>query len=112
MLLNCDATGPDSTKAGDASVIEIADFLPQGIAVEPENFGRLDLIAAGPGKRGGDQGRFEIVEHAVIKSDLRVGSAKRPKEIGDRALDRRVEAIPSDLGCRRRNAFPSIVDHG
>ena len=77
MLLNCDAIDPDSTKAGNAAEIEIADFFAQGIPVEPENFSRLDLIAAGPGQRGGDQGRFEIVEHAVVKPDLRRSEERR-----------------------------------
>src|SRR5580658_9043698 len=112
MLLNCDAIDPDSTKAGNAAEIEIAYLFAQGIPVEPENFSRLDLIATGPGQRGGDQRRFEIVEHAMIEPDLRVGSAKRAKEIGDRALHRSVEAVPGDLARRRRDAFPSIVDRG
>ena len=112
MLLNCDAIDPNLTKAGNAAQIEIADLFAQGIPVEPENFSRLDLIATGPGQRGGDQRRFEIVEHAMIKPDLRVGAAKRAKEIAYRALHRSVEAVPGDLACRRRDAFPSIVDRG
>src|SRR5579871_492468 len=98
MLLNCDGSEPDSTKTGDAAEIEIADFLTQGVAVEAENLGRLDLIAASPGQRGGDQRRFEIVQHTMIEPDLRARSAKRPEEIADRALHRRVEPVAGDLG--------------
>ena len=35
--------------------VEIADLLAQGIPVQPQQFGGLDLIAAGRGERRGNQ---------------------------------------------------------
>ena len=40
--------------------VEVADFLPQSIAVDPQQVGRPDLIAAGGGQHGGQQGMFDF----------------------------------------------------
>src|ERR1700735_3692695 len=74
-------SSPCLTEACNPAKVQIADLLAQGVAVQSKNLGCLDLIAARPGERGGDQGRLEVVEHPVIQPDLRARAAKRVKEI-------------------------------
>ena len=79
MLQDCDklaagrripslAETPDQSADGaDRPQIEIANFLPQCVAIEAEDLGRLDLIAARRRQSRGDKRRFQFPEQAMIK---------------------------------------------
>ena len=76
-----------SAQAADGPQIEIADFLAQGVAVEAEHLGRLDLVAAGRRQRRGDQRRLQFAQQAMIEPDRRQVVAERPEQFGDMPLD-------------------------
>src|SRR3984957_8886652 len=89
-------SNPRSAEAGDPAKVQVADLLAQSVSVQSEDLGRLDLIAARPGERRGDQRRLEVVQHPVIKPDLGARGAERVKEIGDGALHRSVKPVSGD----------------
>src|SRR5581483_3172258 len=46
--------------------VELADLLAQGVAVEPEQRGRLQLIAARGAQAEADQRPLDVLENAVV----------------------------------------------
>src|SRR6476646_9692201 len=48
--------------------VEIPDLLPQRVAVEAEQVGRADLVAARGRQRRGEQRHFDLLEDAVVKA--------------------------------------------
>src|SRR3954447_26314587 len=51
--------------------VEIPDLLAQRVAVEAEQVGRADLVAAGGGQRRGQQRHLDLLQDAVIKARRR-----------------------------------------
>src|ERR1700694_2747221 len=58
--------------------VQIADFLPQRVAVEAEQVGRADLIAARRRQRRSEQRHLDFLEDAMIEAGRRhaVGEAR------------------------------------
>src|SRR5215475_6937990 len=89
MLRNCDYSAAsfaakmigetiDRSAAGaDDLDIEVADLLSQGIAVDPQEVGSPDLIAAGCRERGRQQRVFDLAQDAVIEARRRQRVMKR-----------------------------------
>src|SRR5712672_358424 len=58
--------------------VEIANLLPQRVAVETEQVGRADLVAAGRRQRRGQQRHLDLLQDAMIEAGRRhaVGKAR------------------------------------
>src|SRR2546430_12758172 len=56
--------------------IEIPDLLAERVAVQPEQIGRPDLVAAGGRQRGGEQRHLDLLEDAEIKAPPREAHAE------------------------------------
>src|SRR5690242_14814987 len=67
--------------------IEITDLLAQGIAVEPQQGGSPDLIAARGRQGRHQQGSFEMLQHAVVQARRRQVAAVAGEMVGKVALD-------------------------
>src|SRR5437016_3431267 len=61
---------PSAAAAVDLN-IEVADLLPQRVAVQAEQIGGADLIATGCRKRGGQQRHLDFLEDAVVEARRR-----------------------------------------
>src|SRR5665213_3235995 len=73
--------------------VEIADLLPQRVAVEAQQVGGADLVAAGRRQRRREQRDLDLLEDAVIEPGRRhaVGEdRKMRRQIG---LDRAAEIV-------------------
>src|SRR5262245_15748849 len=57
---------PRSPAAAEHLNIEIADFLAQGVAVDPQQVGGPDLVAAGRRQRHRQQRVFDLAQHPVV----------------------------------------------
>src|SRR4029078_8230241 len=51
--------------------IEVADLLPQGIAVETEQIGRPDLVTAGGRQRGGQERQLDFPQNPMVEARRR-----------------------------------------
>src|SRR5271169_6656050 len=58
-------------KVWHAAEVEVPNSLAQRVTVETQNFCGFDLVSSGEGQRRGDQRRFKIVQHPMIKPDWR-----------------------------------------
>src|SRR6266508_4742956 len=115
MLPNCDNSGAGkpgcgrsalpSTAAAEYLDVEIADFLAQGIAVDPQQVGRPDLVPTGGCERYQQERVLDFAQYPVVEPGRRQFLAET-REIGRQMpLDRGREAL---LGLR-----PVIVgNHG
>src|SRR6185503_19310979 len=73
--------------------IEVADFLAQGVAVDAEQVGRANLVAAGGGERGGQQRIFDLAQDAVIEPGRRHPVLETGEIARQVALDRGAEGF-------------------
>src|SRR6478735_5101128 len=82
-----------SPRGADHLDVEIPDLLAKRVPVEPQQFGSLDLVAAGRGQRGADQGLFHIPQDTVVEAGWRQVSTELA-EIGRKMpLDRSHERV-------------------
>ena len=51
--------------------VEVADLLAQGVAIDAEQLGCPDLVAAGGRQGGADQRAFDLAQDAVIEPGRR-----------------------------------------
>src|SRR5947209_3141044 len=51
--------------------VQVADFLPQRVAIEAQELGGFDLIAACGTQRRGDQGVLDLAQDAMIEAGRR-----------------------------------------
>src|SRR5262245_19383892 len=73
--------------------VEVADFLPQSVAVKPQQIGRADLISPGRGQSRCEQRVFHLAQNAVIEAGRRQ-AVFEPREIGcEVTLDRAAEIV-------------------
>src|SRR5215831_12364566 len=73
--------------------VEVADFLPQSVAVKPQQIGRADLISPGRGQSRREQRVFNLAQNAVIEAGRRQ-PVFEPREIGcEVTLDRAAEIV-------------------
>src|ERR1035437_9001662 len=76
MLPNCDKNAaqnhseanPPVSVAAENLNIKIADFLPQSIAIDAQQVGGADLVAAGGDKGRCQQGIFDLPQDPVIQA--------------------------------------------
>src|SRR6266404_3587144 len=68
--------------------VQIADFLPQCIAVEAEQVGGAALIATGRGQRRGQERHLDFLEDAVIEAGRRHAVREAREVRGQIGLDR------------------------
>src|ERR1700736_1322946 len=73
--------------------VQIADFLPQRVAVEAEQIGGADLIAARRRQRCGEQRDLDFLEDAVVEARRRDAVRKAREVRGQIGLDRAAEII-------------------
>jgi len=52
--------------AANNSDIQLTDFLPECVSVEPKEFGRFDLIAPGGGESGTDKWALNLSHDALV----------------------------------------------
>ena len=78
---------------------QVADFLAQRVAVDPQKVRGADLIAAGCGQCGRNKRTFDLAQNAVIKARRRQVAVETGEISGEIALDR-VRQIRDDV--RRR----------
>src|SRR6478672_4535591 len=91
--------------------IEVADFLAQGVAVDAEQIGRANLVAAGGSKRGGQQRIFDLAQDAVIEPRrrhpvLETGEIARKMPLGRGAKFSSSRTLPGQR-CRFRRSCPT-----
>src|SRR6266496_5795176 len=83
--------------------LQLADLLAQGVAMDAQEIGGADLVAAGGGERRGDQRIFDLAQDAVIEARRR----QRALEIGEIPaeipLDRDRELVLGNLLRLRRH---------
>src|SRR5262249_47429463 len=115
MLPNCDKSAAQRPYCGAFSVaaakhlnVEVADFLPQSVAVKPQQIGCPDLISPGCCQGGRKQRIFDLAQNAVIEPGWRQAIFE-PREIScEVALDRTAEIFvtprlfASNRKCRLR----------
>src|SRR5579871_4367122 len=73
--------------------IQVADFLPQRIAVQTEQVGRADLVAAGRRQRRGQKRHLDLLEDAVIEAGRRYAIGKAREVRRQIRLDRPAEIV-------------------
>src|SRR5689334_24442485 len=95
--------------------VEVADLLAQGIAVEAEQVGGANLVAAGGGERGRKQRDLDLLEDAVIEAGRR-HAVRETREVrgeiglhGAAEIFHRLVAAPARRDRRRREL---TVDDG
>ena len=75
--------------------VEIADFLPQSVAVETQEIGRPDLISAGGCQRGRQQRVLDFAQNTVIKPGWRQAVLEARKIGREVPFDRAAEIFIS-----------------
>src|SRR5262249_25385866 len=68
--------------------IEVANLLPQRVAVDAEQVGSPDLIAPGCRQRSRQQRVFDLAQDPVVKAGGRKAIIKRPEVARQMPLDR------------------------
>src|ERR1700730_17612079 len=68
--------------------VEITDSLAQGIPVQPQKFGGLDLIAVRRGESRRNQRIFDLPQDPVIESGWRQARAVLMEKLGEMPLHR------------------------
>src|SRR5262249_39558014 len=68
--------------------IEIADFLPQGIAINPEQIRRADLVTAGSGQSHREERMLDLAQDTVVEAGGRQGVAETREVRGQVAFHR------------------------
>src|SRR4029077_11738411 len=71
--------------------VQFADFFSQGIAVDAEEFGGLDLVAPGCLQRDAQQGPFDFPQDSFVKT-----AGRQPRSMGGKVLAQMA------LGCLRK----------
>ena len=94
----------DSAARPDHLQVEVADLLAQGVAVDAEQFGGPDLVAARRGQRRADQRAFDLAQDAVIEAGRRQLSRKPREIVREVALDRVGQRLPTSPGVTVRSA--------
>src|SRR5882757_8285879 len=88
--------------------VEVANFLPQRVAVQAEQIGGADLIAAGRRQRGGQQRHLDFLKDAVVEPRRRYAVWEARKVRRQIGLDRAAKVLDAErriaAGCdgRRR----------
>src|SRR5205814_4110554 len=73
--------------------VEVADLLAKGVAVDPEQVGSADLVAAGRGQRRRQQRMFDLAQDAVIEAGRRKPIAEVREIARQMPLHRGVDRI-------------------
>src|ERR1700747_2801944 len=73
--------------------IEVADLLAQGVAVDPQEVGGADLVAAGGRKGRGKQGIFDLSQEAMVEAGRRQRVVDPGEVAQEVALDRTGEVL-------------------
>src|ERR1700744_5199535 len=68
--------------------IEVPDLLAQRVAVQAQQVGGADLVAAGRGQRGREKRHLDLLEDAVIEAGRRHAVGEAGKVRGQVRLDR------------------------
>src|SRR5215216_1651099 len=80
--------------------VEIPDLLPQRVAVEAEQVGGADLVAARGRQRRGEQRHLDLLEDAVVEARRRHAVREAGEVRGQVGFDR----APEILHAERRTA--------
>jgi hypothetical protein len=76
MLPNYAILAAALAKVWHAPEVEVPNSLAQRVTVETQDFCGFDLVSSGERQRCGDQRRFKIVQHAMVKPDWRDSGAE------------------------------------
>src|SRR4051812_10980060 len=82
--------------------IEIPDLLPQRVAVEAEQIGRADLVAAGRRERGREQRHLDLFQDAVIEARRRHAVREALEVRGEIRFHGAAEIVDAMLDCGTR----------
>src|SRR5690606_16199044 len=63
--------GPTLSDAAHDRNIQVADLLPQGVPVQPEQLCRLDLVPAGGTQSQGDERTLQFMQYPIVQARRR-----------------------------------------
>src|SRR6478672_4518539 len=99
--------GPESSQLSSTRPIdldvEVADLLAQGVAVDAQEIGGADLVAARRGQRGGEERPFHLAQDAVVETGRRQVVVEFGKIVRQVALDRARQVLLAALAFARRD---------
>src|SRR6185369_9558646 len=111
--LNCDAVGALAAAAKHLDV-EIADLLAQRVAVDAEQIGGADLVAACRRQRRSQQWVLHLAQDAMIEPRWRQTVLEAGEVIREMPLDRRTQTLLAArlFAARRQSRLRELgVDH-
>src|SRR6266404_510536 len=82
--------------------VQVANFLPQRVAVEAQKVGRANLVAPRRRQSRREQGYFDFLEYAVIEPGRRHAVRKAGKMRRQIGLDRAAEIIDPVVSASTR----------
>src|SRR5689334_17309485 len=87
---SCSVTSLEAAKYGN---VKAPNLRPEGIAVNPQNFGSLDLVAACQSKAHGNQRTLHFAQRAVVETGLRKTPAQLLNLARQITLDERAQRL-------------------